>query len=260
MAAWSGSATCCQAPRAAWRVLADDLEPGGLAELGVLGAAVGRPERAVGEVGDREVRDGVAARARRAGPRRRSGPRSGRRARRASAAAAARRTARAPACRARGTARWGCGPAALAAMRDPSCAQRSNRRVGNGHEHWSRGARSSYRGAAAPLRSGRECRPLLDARARPATVPGDRASRRWVEQLHRRPSAPRARRRQAPRRPAARRAARAAPPPRAARLALGPGARRRRAAVRRRRDDEDPGPDRRLPRGSAASPPGPTSS
>jgi hypothetical protein len=41
---------------------ADDLEPRGVAELGMLGAPGGRPERAVGEVGDREVRDGVAAR------------------------------------------------------------------------------------------------------------------------------------------------------------------------------------------------------
>jgi hypothetical protein len=42
--------------------LTDDLEPGGLAELGVLGAPFGRPERALREGGDREVGHGVAAR------------------------------------------------------------------------------------------------------------------------------------------------------------------------------------------------------
>ncbi len=36
--------------------------PSGLAKLGVLSAVVGRPERALGEVGDREVRNGIAAR------------------------------------------------------------------------------------------------------------------------------------------------------------------------------------------------------
>jgi len=41
---------------------ADDLVPRGLAKLGMLSAAVGWPERTIGEVGDREVRDGVAAR------------------------------------------------------------------------------------------------------------------------------------------------------------------------------------------------------
>jgi hypothetical protein len=40
----------------------DDLEPGGLAEVGVLAAVVGRPEHTVGDVADREVRDGVAPR------------------------------------------------------------------------------------------------------------------------------------------------------------------------------------------------------
>jgi hypothetical protein len=62
MAAWSGSATCCQAPRGGLPGLSHDLEPAGLAKLGVLGAAVRRPERTLREVGDREVRDGVAAR------------------------------------------------------------------------------------------------------------------------------------------------------------------------------------------------------
>ena len=41
---------------------AGDLEPRGLAELGVLCAVAGEPERAVGEVLEREVRHGVAAR------------------------------------------------------------------------------------------------------------------------------------------------------------------------------------------------------
>jgi hypothetical protein len=41
---------------------ADDLEPGGLAEIAVPGAVLDRPERAVGEVGTREVRDRVAPR------------------------------------------------------------------------------------------------------------------------------------------------------------------------------------------------------
>jgi hypothetical protein len=39
----------------------DDLEPGGLAEVAVLAAVIGRSERAVGQVGKREVRDRVAA-------------------------------------------------------------------------------------------------------------------------------------------------------------------------------------------------------
>ena len=39
-----------------------DLEPCGLAQLGVLGAAVRRPEGTLREVGDGAVRDGVAAR------------------------------------------------------------------------------------------------------------------------------------------------------------------------------------------------------
>ena len=73
IAACSGSATCCQAPRAALRVAADDLEPGGLAEVGVLGAVVGRPQRAVGEVGDAGSTPPGSGPARRAGPRRRSG-------------------------------------------------------------------------------------------------------------------------------------------------------------------------------------------
>jgi hypothetical protein len=42
--------------------LTDDLEPGGLAELWVLGAALGGTERALGEGGDREVGHRVAAR------------------------------------------------------------------------------------------------------------------------------------------------------------------------------------------------------
>jgi hypothetical protein len=42
--------------------LSDDREPGGFAKLGVLGAAVRRPQRTLGEVGDREVRDGIAPR------------------------------------------------------------------------------------------------------------------------------------------------------------------------------------------------------
>ena len=41
---------------------ADDLEPCGLAQLGMLGAAIRRPERALREVGEGEVRDEVAAR------------------------------------------------------------------------------------------------------------------------------------------------------------------------------------------------------
>jgi hypothetical protein len=40
----------------------DDREPGGLAQLGMLGAPVDRPQRAFAEVGDREVRDGVTTR------------------------------------------------------------------------------------------------------------------------------------------------------------------------------------------------------
>ena len=40
----------------------DDLEPGGLAKLGVLAAVVDRMKRALGEVADREVRDRVAPR------------------------------------------------------------------------------------------------------------------------------------------------------------------------------------------------------
>ena len=39
---------------------AGDLEPRGFAELRVLGAVIGRLQRAFGEVGDREVRDRVA--------------------------------------------------------------------------------------------------------------------------------------------------------------------------------------------------------
>ena len=40
---------------------ADHLEPSGLAELGVGAAVIGRPQRSLGEVTDREVRDRVAA-------------------------------------------------------------------------------------------------------------------------------------------------------------------------------------------------------
>lgn len=40
----------------------DDLEPDGLAEVGVVAGVVGRPECSWGDVADREVRDGVAAR------------------------------------------------------------------------------------------------------------------------------------------------------------------------------------------------------
>jgi hypothetical protein len=51
-------------PRAARGALvaADDLEPRGLAQVAVHGPVVGRAQRAVGEVGDREVRDRIAPR------------------------------------------------------------------------------------------------------------------------------------------------------------------------------------------------------
>jgi hypothetical protein len=52
---------CDVLPGAASRP-AGDLEPGGLTELGVRAAVVGRLECPVGEIGDREVGHGVAAR------------------------------------------------------------------------------------------------------------------------------------------------------------------------------------------------------
>ena len=131
-AACSGSATCCQAPRGGLAVAADDLEPGGLAEIGVLGAAVGRAEHAVGEVADAGSTRPGSGPARTAARRRRSGRPSGRRARRASAGAAARRTAPAPACSGTRNCPLGLRPSGPCCHESPIVRSELVRK-GNGH-------------------------------------------------------------------------------------------------------------------------------
>ena len=150
IAAWSGSATCCQAPRAAWRV------PPTTSNQAVSPSSGCSVRWSVGLSAPPRSRRSGSTRpgngpARTAGRRRRSGPPYARRARRASGAAAALRRARAPACPAPGTARWGFDPEALAAMRDPSVALQSWSKAVMSVGHAAR--RSSYAIGAITIRS-----------------------------------------------------------------------------------------------------------
>ena len=212
--------------------VAGDLEPGGLAELRMLGAALDRHERAVGEVADREVGDGVAA-----GLEEQDGvvalhDGAARRSRRASGAAAARRTARAPACPGTRNRPFGLRPSGPCCHERPIVCSALQVVGDDGHERWWSRAPPSYRDTR--LRSIRDRQTPVGGRSRRGRRPGLAALGRAAAS---RPPAPRARGRQAPRHPAPRGAARAAPPPRdARRIARRPRARRRRAAVRRRRD------------------------